>query len=109
MNGLREDKLDQLLQMAGPEVARDLLQRLTGFRTAELAQLDAAEAERRLHRLNSDAGWVGAGALQQRAEELEMLVVRGHFEQLGPRLADLEASLAQVLPSLQKALEGLNC
>ena len=77
---LNEDIFDELIAMAGPEIAPQLLQQILEdldqvSRNLEraLAQEDAKELHEQGHTLTSLAGTLGATEIQTRAQELNAI------------------------------------
>lgn len=96
-------RLNHLLQLTGPDLAQELLARLTEDLTATLRNLDQGAAEtdwKRLregsHVLISLAGSVGALSLQASAETLNAIA---HAQD--------QASLQAILPGLRGELQAL--
>jgi HPt (histidine-containing phosphotransfer) domain-containing protein len=101
--------LSRLAQMGGQELAIELLdrfliegpERLEMARTALAAQ-DSYELQQHLHRLCSDAGWLGAKEIQLLAGEGEIMAEKGEMEKLSAVLDELSQLCYQTCMSLEQ-------
>lgn len=86
--------LARFRQMAGTEMFEELKERLCGFDFLELrSAVDSGETEtvtHKLHRLNSDSGWLCARPLNDLAAHLEIESVEGRPDQVRSQLDRLE-------------------
>ena len=107
MDLLKLEVLQRLKETAGPEMASELVERLCNFDLAEfqgaLDRGDGPTLTQRLHRLNSDCGWLGALALRELVSEMELLADAGQLEEVSARSSQLTDLFEQTKSALEKA------
>lgn len=104
MEYLDSASLARFQRTAGPELAAELIERCLAFDTEEFSSLVArgemAQVEMIVHRMTSDAGWLGARALRELSEQLEMLASQRQtqdVQQLLPRFLEVYRATARCL------------
>lgn len=108
LQDLNESVLETLSTNYGAKIADDLIDLFLKYVPTKVADAVASEksgdfvsVERAVHSIKSSAGNIGAEVLFQIADEIEQLISEHDNASIPPRMRQLEAAFAQLLPRLE--------